>query len=321
MRAHLLTIALVISIVQAAGVYAKPDYPNKPVRLIVPFAPGGGTDIIARLLAQQLAESFKQPVIVDNRGGGGGRIGIETAVKATPDGHTMILLTAGYATNAALQKLSHDPATDVTPIGLVGETAFIVALNPSFAVRTMKELIAHEKTKPGSIQYGSAGAGGITHLASELINHMGGTGMKHVPYKGAGPALSDLLGGRIQLVLGGGPSTLPHVRAGRLRAVAVTTAKRSSAAPDIPTVGETIAGYEAPLWFAVLGPKALPKDVIGRWGNEIDRALQSPEMKKRMSSDGVTPLGGPAERFREVLQRDIGKWRKVVQAAGIRVGD
>lgn len=321
MRAHWLTTAVLAGVLHTVGAYAQPEYPSRPVRLIVPFAPGGGTDIMARLLAEQLAASFKQPVIVDNRGGGGGRIGIETAASATPDGYTMILLTAGYATNAALGKLAHDPMKDVTPIGLLGETAFVLALHPSFGAHSVKALIAREKESPGSIQYGSAGAGGITHLATELINHMAGIAMKHVPYKGAGPALTDLLGGRIQLVLGGGPSTLPHVRAGRLRGVAVTTAKRSNAVPDIPTVGESIPGYEAPLWFAVLGPKALPKAVVTRWGSEIDGALSSPGMKKRMTNDGVQALGGGAERFREVLQRDIAKWRKVVKAADIRVGD
>ena len=284
------------------------------------FAPGGGTDITARMLAQKLTESFKQTVIVDNRPGGGGIIGIESAVRANPDGYTMILLTTGYTTNAALNRLPFDPVNDVAPIGLVGETGFIVALHPSIPVKNIKELIAYDKASPGKINYGSAGTGGITHIATEHLNYMAGTKMTHVPYKGAGPALNDLLGGQIQLLLGGTTPTIPHVRANRLRGIAITSAKRSNAVPDIPTVGESVPGYEAVLWFAVLGPKALPKDIVARWNEEIDRILQLPEMKERMANDGTEPVGGSPERFREVLVRDIAKWQKVVKIANIKPG-
>jgi len=320
MRTHWLMTAFVVLFLQAAGVYAQQNYPNKPVRLIVPFAPGGGTDIIARMLAQKLTESFKQTVIVDNRPGGGGIIGIEAAVRANPDGYTMILLTTGYTTNAALNKLPYDPVNDVAPIGLVGETGFVVALHPSIPVKSIKELIAYDKASPGKINYGSAGTGGITHIATELLNYMAGTKMTHVPYKGAGPALNDLFGGQIQLLLAGTLPMIPHVRANRLRGIAITSAKRSNAVPDIPTVGESVPGYEAVLWFAVLGPKALPKDIVARWNKEIDRILQLPDIKERMANDGTEPVGGSPERFREVLARDIAKWQKVVKAANIKVG-
>jgi len=321
MRNHCLTTAFVLSILPAAGVFGQQDYPSKPVRLIVPFAPGGGADIMARMLGQKLGERFMQPVVVDNRGGGGGTIGIETAVRANPDGYTMILLTSGYTTNAALNRLAHDPVNDVAPIALVGETGFIVALHPSIPVKGVKDLIAYGKANPDKLRYGSAGAGGITHLATELINHMAGIRMTHVPYKGAGPALTDLLGGQIQVILGGTPPTIPHVKAKRLRGIAVTSAKRSDAVPDIPTVAESIPGYEAVLWFAVLGPKALSRDIVARWNKEIDRILQLPEVKARLADGGVEPLGGSPARFGEVLRRDIAKWQKVVTASDIKVAN
>jgi tripartite-type tricarboxylate transporter receptor subunit TctC len=317
MRVFIAAIGLMLA---AGPAQAQQNYPTKPIRLIVPFAAGGGTDITARMLAQKLTESFKQTVIVDNRPGGGGTIGIESAVRAQPDGYTMILLTTGYTTNAALNKLAYDPVNDIAPIGMVGETGFVVTIHPSLPTKSVKELIAYDKVSPGKINYGSAGAGGITHIATELLNYMAGTKITHIPYKGAGPALNDLLGGQIQLLLVGMPPVMPHVRSNRLRAIAITSAKRSSTAPDIPTVGETVPGYEAVLWFAVLGPKALPKNIVTRWNKEIDRIVQLPEMKERMASDGTEPIGGSPEHFREVIKRDLAKWQKVVKTASIKAG-
>ena len=317
MRMFIAAIGLFIAVSPAQ---AQQTYPTKPIRLIVPFAPGGGTDITARMLAQKLTESFKQTVIVDNRAGGGGIIGIESAVRAQPDGYTMILVTTGYTTNAALNKLAYDPVNDVAPIGMVGETGFVVTVHPSLPTKSVKELIAYDKASPGKINYGSAGTGGITHIATELLNNMAGTKMTHITYKGGAPALNDLLGGQIQLFLAGMPPVMPHVKANRLRAIAITSARRSSTAPDIPTVGETVPGYEAVLWFAVLGPKALSKGIVTRWNKEIDRIVQLPEMKERMANDGTEPIGGSPEHFREVLKRDIAKWQKVLKTANIKVG-
>ena len=320
MRAHWVVSAFLGLLLAAGAVHAQQKYPIRPVRLIVPFAPGGGTDITARMLAQKLTESFKQTVIVDNRPGGGGTIGIETAVRASPDGYTMILLTTGYTTNAALGQLPYDPINDVAPIGLVGQTGFVVVVHPSIPIKSTRELIAYDKASPGKINYGSAGTGGITHIATEYLNYMAGTKMTHVPYKGAGPAFNDLLGGQIQLLLAGTPPTIPHLKANRLRGIAITSAKRSNALPDIPTVGESIPGFEVVLWFAVLGPKALPKDIVARWNREIDRIVQLPDMKERMANDGTEPVGGSPERFREVLVSDIAKWQKVVKIANIKPG-
>jgi tripartite-type tricarboxylate transporter receptor subunit TctC len=272
---------------------------------------------MARMLAQKLTETFKQSVVVDNRPGGGGAIGTETAVRANPDGYTMILVTASYAANAALDKLPYDPVNDVAPIALIGENGLVVALHPSVPITNMKELIAYDKANPGKLNYGSSGTGGAIHLATELFNQMAGTKMTHVPYKGLGPALNDLLGGQIQLIFGGTPQMIPQVKSNRVRGIAVTTAKRSNAVPDIPTVAETVPGYEAVQWTAVLGPKALPKDIVARWNREIDRILQLPDVKERMAGTGTEPAGASPERFREVLKRDVAKWAKVVKTGNI----
>jgi tripartite-type tricarboxylate transporter receptor subunit TctC len=303
----------------AGGVHAQQKYPTKPIRLIVPFAPGGGSDVMARILAQKLTESFGQSVIVDNRPGGSGTIGTETAVRANPDGYTMILVSVAYAANAAFHKLPYDPVNDVAPIALIDEAGFVVTVHPSLPIKSIRELIAYAKANPAKLNAGG-GTGGVVHLATELFNQMAGTKMTQVPYKGGGPALNALLGGEIQLVFGAMASTMQHLKSNRLRGIAVTTARRSNAVPDIPTVGETVPGYEALTWTAVVGPKALPKDIVARWNSEINRILQMSDVKDRMAGDGVEPAGGSPERFREVLKRDVAKWQKVVKIAGIKPG-
>jgi tripartite-type tricarboxylate transporter receptor subunit TctC len=304
----------------AGGAHAQPSYPTKPIRLIVPFPPGGGADIVARVVAQKLTESFGVSVIVDNRPGAAGMIGSEIAVRANPDGYTMILVEGGYAANATLYKLPYDPVNDVAPIALVGETGFVVTLHPSVPVKDIKELIAYDKGNPGKLHYGSGGTGSVNHLVTEFFNQTAGTKLTHVPYKGIGLALNDLLGGQIQVIFGGMPPMIPQVKANRLRGIAVTTVKRSNAVPDIPTVAETVPGYEAAQWFAVLGQKALRKDIVARWNKEIDRIVQLPDVKARMAGEGLEPAGGPPERFSEVLKRDIAKWQKVVRIGGIKPG-
>ena len=300
--------------------HAQQNYPTKPIRLIVPFPSGGPSDIVARMLAQKLTETFKQTVVADNRPGGGGTIGIETAVRANPDGYTMIIVSGRLRRKRGALQAALRPGERCTPIALIGETGFLVTLHPSVPVTSIKELIAYDKANPGKLNYGSGGTGGAIHLATELFNQMAGTRMTHVPYKGTGPALNDLLGGQIQLIFGNLPVMVPHVKSNRLRGIAVTTAKRSNALPDIPTVAETVPGYEAVTWAAVLGPKALPKDIVARWNREIDRIVQLPDVKERMAGDGMEPVGGSPERVREVLKRDIAKWQKVVKLAGIKPG-
>ena len=292
-------------------------YPTKPVRLIVPFVPGGGTDIVARAMAQKLTEAFGQSVVVDNRGGGGGTIGAETVVRAAPDGYTMIVVSGSYGTNAAIFKLPYDPINDIAPIALIGESAFMVALHPSVPAKSIKELIALAKAKPGALNYGSTGTGGITHLSTELFDMMADIKMTHVPYKGTGAALTDLLGGQIQLIFGSMPSMVPHNKSGKLRGIAVSTMKRNGAVPDMPTIAETVPGYEAVLWYACWGPKGLPKDIVTRWNSELGKAIKSPDTHERLAGEGLDPAGGPPEQFRDVLRRDIPKWIKVVKAANI----
>ena len=318
MRTCWLMAAILGLLLAAGGVHAQQRYPTKPIRLIVPFAPGGGVDIVARVMAQKLTESFGAPVVVDNRPGGGGTIGAETAVRANPDGYTMIIVSASYAANAALYKLPYDPVNDMAPIALIGETGLMVTLHPSVSATSIQELIAYDKANPRKLNYGTGGTGGVMHLSTELFNQMAGTKMTHVPYKGVGPALNDLLGGQIQLVIGTMPPTIPHVRSKRLRGIAVTTAKRANAVPGIPTVAETVPGYEVVMWYAVLGPKALSKDIVARWNTEISRIVQLPAVIERMAVDGLEPAGGSPERSREVLKRDIAKWQKVVKTANIK---
>jgi tripartite-type tricarboxylate transporter receptor subunit TctC len=297
---------------------AQGEYPTKPVRMIVPFAPGGGTDIVARVLAQKMTEQFRQQVIVDNRAGGGGTIGVETAVRATPDGYTVIIMSGSYATNAAMFKTSFDPANDILPMGLIGDTAFILVLHPGVPLKSVAELVAHAKAKPGALNYASSGTGGIAHLSGELFDLLAGTRMTHIAYKGTGPAMNDLLGGQVQMIFGSAPSTVPLVKANRLRALAVTTMKRMSALPELPTIDEAgVKGYEVVLWYGVLGPKGLPKPVVERWNSGIRMATKQPDMRERLLSEGFEIDDSPPAVFQALLRRDVAKWRKVVKDANI----
>lgn len=294
-------------------------YPTRPVRMLVPFAPGGGTDITARLIAASATAAFGQQVIVDNRAGGGGTIGAETAVRAAPDGYTVIMVSGSYGTNAALYKLPYDPVKDIQAIVMIGDTGFVLSLHPSVPAKTVPELIAYAKANPNKLNFASTGTGGITHLATELFNLMAATRMTHIPYKGTGPAIADLLGGQVQLIFGAMPASIPQVKAGKLRGIGVTTAKRVPALPDTPAIGEFVKDYEAALWYGMWGPKGLPKPVIARWNQEVARTLQTEEMKKRLAADGVEPAGGPPEQFLNAIARDVEKWKKVVKAANIKV--
>jgi tripartite-type tricarboxylate transporter receptor subunit TctC len=316
-RATLASLILAGNIA-AVGSAAAQNYPTKPIRIIVPFPPGGAPDILARMLAQKLTETFKQALVVDNRSGASGVIGTETAVRASPDGYTMLVTSGNHATSAALFKLPFEPVNDVTPILLIGEGTSLVTLYPSVPAKSIKELIAYDKANPGKLTYGSSGTGAYIHLVTELFNHMAGTRVTHVPYKGVSPALNDLLGGQIQLIFSPAASVIPHISTNRLRGIAVTTAKRSSALPDIPTVAETVPGYETVSWYAVFGPKALPKDIAARWNSEINRILQLPDVKERMAGMGMEPAGGSPERLRDVVKRDIAKWQNVVKVANIK---
>jgi tripartite-type tricarboxylate transporter receptor subunit TctC len=320
MRPYLLLTVILGPLLAGSAVHAQQKYPTKPIRVIVPFVPGGSSDVVARVMTQKLADGFGISVVADNRPGAGGTIGSEIMVRANPDGYTMLLAAGSYASNAALYKLPYDPVHDVTPIGQIGETGYLVTLNPSVSVKSIKELIAHDKASPGKLNYASGGTGSSNHLAAELFNQMAGTRMTHVPYKGTAQSISDLLGGQIQLTFGTLPLVIPLVKSNRLRGLAVTSARRSNSLPDIPTVAESVPGYDAVQWYAFLGPKALPRDIVTRWSNEIKRILNLPDIKERMAGDGVELSDGTPERFREMLKIDVEKWQKVVKLANIKPG-
>lgn len=306
---------------QIASTSSGSTYPNKPIRLIVPFAPGGGTDIIARLIGLELTETLGQPVVIDNRGGSGGIVGTSLVAKADPDGYTMGLCSLGFAYAPALYaKLPYDTEKDLAPISMVATQPFVFTTHPALAVTNMKELIAAAKAKPGQIRYGSGGAGGASHLGTELLRNITGIELVHIPYKGTGPALSAMIGGEIHMQLIGMSSVVPHMKSGRLRALAVSGAKRSAAAPDIPTAMESgIPGYVFDVWYGMLLPAKAPRAVVTRLNTEINRALKNPLLAQRFTAAGLDTAGGTPEAFEKLIRSEIPKWRKVVAAANIKV--
>jgi tripartite-type tricarboxylate transporter receptor subunit TctC len=295
-------------------------YPTKPVRLIVPFPPGGQTDVVARIMAQKMGEAFGQPVVVDNRTGAGGTIGAELGIKAPADGYTMLQISTSYTSSAALYKLTYDPLADMTPVVMLGEIANMVTVNPKGSFKTVSELIAHAKANPGKINFGSGGTGSGNHLATEQFMQMTGIRMTHVPYKGSTAGVADLISGQLQLIFSGLTGMIPHHKAGRVRGIAVTSAKRSNAMPDLPTVGETVPGYVSVSWSAIIGPKGLSKDVVARWNKEANRILQQPDVKEKMTQTGLDVVGGTPAELRQTIASDIANWKKVVKTANIQIG-
>jgi tripartite-type tricarboxylate transporter receptor subunit TctC len=296
------------------------QYPAKPVRVVIPFAPGGGSDFTGRLIAQKLSERLGTQFIVENKPGAGGNLGAQEVVKAAPDGYTVLIISASYTVNPSVYKMTFDPVNDITPIIQISGGPYVVAVHPSVPARTLAEFVALAKKDPQKLAYGSSGNGSIMHVASEYFLDSAKIKVLHVPYKGTGPALQDTIGGQVQLVFGAIPATLPHVRAGRLRALAVTTAKRVSAAPDLPTVAESgYAGYEVTNWHGLVGPKGMPQAAVERLNREINTIIQSPDMKKHMETEGLEPAGGSPARFGEILKSEAARWAKVVQQAGIKI--
>ncbi len=294
------------------------NYPAKPIRIVAPFAPGGGTDFIARVAAQKMTETLGQQVIVDNRPGAGGSLGAEIGAKAPPDGYTFTLIAGSYCVNPALYKLNFDPVNDITPVIQLSQGPFLVVVHPSLPVKTIKELVALAKAKPGGLTYASSGAGSIVHLATELFNDVVGIKMVHVPYKGTGPALTDTIAGHVQILWGSVATTLPQMKNGRLRGIAVTTAKRIPAAPDIPTILESGIKYDVILWHGLVAPKNLPRPILDRVNGDLNKILQNKEMQDKLAGDGVSAAGGTPEAFGALIKRDIDVWRRVVQKAGVK---
>jgi len=304
----------------AAGLAQSQQYPTKPVRIIAPFAPGGGTDFIARLIAQKLTERLGHQVIVENKPGAGGNLGAEFAVKSAPDGYTLLLVAGSYTVNPSLYKLSFDPVSDVTPLIQLSQGPFVVAVHPSVPANNLKELIELARRQPDKLSYASAGSGSITHLASELFLDMAKIKIVHIPYKGTGPALNDTIAGSTQLIFGSVSTTLQFIKSGRLRGLAVTTPRRISALPDLPTVAEAgVPGYEVVLWHGLVAPKGVPRPIVDRLNREANEVLKAKDMGDLLATDGVAPAGGTPEQFRAVIKADIERWRGVVKQANIKV--
>lgn len=318
MKTVLLLIAAALASAVAPGAWSQ-GYPSKPIRLLIPFAPGGGTDILARLIGPQITETFGQPIVIENRPGGGGTVGAGIAARAEPDGYTLIVVSGSYGANGALYDLPYDPVTGIQPIILIGVTPLVVTMNPAVPIKSVKELITYAKANPGKLNYGSAGTGGLGNLAGELFKLEAKVQMTHVPYKGTGPVMTALLSGEVQTSFSSMVPSIPHVKAGRLRAIAVTTPKRSRALPEVPTVGETVPGYDVTHWYGIWGPKGLPRKIVVRWNQEVGKVLRTDAMQKWLAKEGLEAAGGPPEEFRDRLKSDIEKWKWVVREAKISV--
>lgn len=298
--------------------FASSDYPNRPVKLIVPFTPGGSTDIVARHIADKLRESLGQPFVIENKPGAGGTIGIDLVAKSPPDGYTIGFVPGAHAINASLYKsLPYDTLRDFAPVIHVANVATMVVVHPSVPAKNIEDLIRMAKDKPGSVTFASAGAGTVTHMTGELFKIKSHVNLMHVPYKGSSHALRDLLGGQVQVMFANFPGTLQHVQAGKLRALAVNGAKRSPLLPDVPTVAESgVPGYEANTWFGVLAPAGTPKAIVARLNQEIAKAVRSPDIQAFLSAEGGEATAGSPEEFATFLRADVQRWAEVVKAAG-----
>jgi tripartite-type tricarboxylate transporter receptor subunit TctC len=295
-------------------------YPNRPIRLIVPFAPGGGTDIAARAIAQKLSEALGQQMIVDNRPGAGTVIGTELAAKSNPDGYTLVQCSTSLSINPSLRsKLPYDALRDFVTITQVVSEPYLVVTHPAFPAQSIKELLALAKAKPGQLTFGSPGTGTGGHFAGELFKLLSGADLIHIPYKGNGPALTDLLGGQINLLFATILPALPHVKSGKLRAIAVSTMRRSSLLPDLPAVAEAgVPGYDSGSWNGLLAPASTPKEIVARLNRESVRILHAPEMRERLAHEGAEAIGNSPAEFTVFIKSETAKWAKVVKAAGIK---
>jgi len=299
-----------------------PAYPTKPIRIVVPFPPGGATDILARDVAQKLSEAWGQQVIVDNRPGAGGNIGSELVAKAAPDGYTLEMGTVGtHAINASLYaKMPYDHIRDFVPVILVAGVPNVLVVNPSVPVNSVQELIAYAKANPGKLNFASSGSGTSIHLSGELFKVMAGVQMTHVPYKGSAPAVQDLIGGQVQLMFDNLPPSLPQIKAGKLRALAVTSATRAPALPDTPTIAEAgLPGFEASSWFGLLAPAGTPPAIVAKLNAEVAKWLATPEAREKLARQGANAAGGTPEDFAKHIAAETAKWAKVVKDSGAKV--
>ena len=310
--------AFLCLLVFSLGVHAQ-DYPSRPIRILIPAAPGGTTDLLARLVAAKLQEALKQPVLAENRASASGVVAADATAKAAPDGYTLMLAYHQHTINGALgAQLPYHPVNDFTPITQLTRAGLLLVVNPASPPKTLQEFIEWTKKQSGSLNYGSAGLGSGGHLAGELYKQMAGVKAEHIPYKGSGPSLVDLLAGRYDYSFAGMQAAHPHVRAGKLRGLAVTAPQRVAAMPDVPAVAEVLPGYEFVGWYGVVGPAHLPAPIVSRLHGELVRILAQADVKERILADGSEPVGNSAAQFGEFLNRDLAKWTKVVKQSGAK---
>ena len=318
----LMPVALLAASLLSMPLQAATAFPTKPIRIIVAYTPAGTTDILARAIGQKMSENWGQPVIVDNRPGAAGNIGTEVAARANPDGHTLVMGTAGtHGINVSLyRKLGWHPVNDFAPVSLSAMVPNIMVVNNALPVKNVREFLAHVKANPGKLSYGSPGNGSTAHLSMELFKSMTGSNIVHIPYKGSAGVLADVMGGQIAVTIDNMPPYLPQVKAGKIRALAVSTTKRSAAVPDLPTIAEAgVPGYDSGSWFGLLAPAKTPKAVVEQLSAESARILKLPEVSKRISELGAEPVGSTPEQFAELIKTEIAKWAKVIKDANVEL--
>jgi tripartite-type tricarboxylate transporter receptor subunit TctC len=315
------SVAIALALVGVIAPAAAQDYPNRPITLVVPFPPGGSTSIVARIVGEKMGEMLGQQMVIDNRGGAGGTIGTRAVAKSTPDGYTILL---GYTGTLAIgptlyNNVGYDPRKDFAPIGLIGHAPNSLVLHPSFAPRSVKELVDYAKANPGKVNYGSAGVGTVSHVSGVYFANAAGIQLTHIPYKGTGPALADLLGGHIPMAFAPIPATHANVAEGKLRGLAVTSGKRSSLLPDVPTIAEAgVPGFEASLYYGIVAPAGTPRPIVDKLNQVLRAALASDDVRKRLSTDGAEPTPGSPDEYAAFIDRDETKWSKVVKDSGAK---
>lgn len=312
----LFAVALVFTLTASAQ-----DYPNKPIRFVVPYPPGGGTDVIARILQERLSQAFGQPIIIENRGGAGGAIGTDAVSKSAPDGYTFLFTLSSHTINPLLYKLNYDVERDFVPVSMIVSVPQLIAAYPGDPARTLQDMVAAARKNPGKYSFASVGNGTPSHIAGELLKLKTGIDMAHIPYKGGGPAVTDTLAGQVPFLFVTAPAALSHVRGGRLRALAVTTLKRSPAAPEIPTVAEALGlpDYEVDSWYAMFAPAKTPPAIVARMQKEVARIVRLPEIKQKLLEQGGDAIGGTSEELDKVVRAEIKRWTEVIRDAKIKL--
>jgi len=317
---RLLAVSICSIAAGAGGIAQAADYPTRPVKWLVPYPPAGTTEVLARIIAQWLTEKMGQSFVIENKPGAGNNLGTEAVVNAPPDGYTMLLVNPANGINATLYKnLNFNLIRDIAPVAGIVRTPNVMEVTPSFPARTVAEFIAYCKANPGKINMASSGSGTSVHLSGELFKSMTGCQMLHVPYKGAGPALTDLMGGQVDVIFDNLPSSVGHIKGGKIRALAVTSQEREPSMPQLPTIAETVPGYEATAWFGIGMPKGTPKEIIDKVNAEVNRALADPKMRERLAELGGKPIAGTPEDFGKVIAAETAKWEKVVISSGAKV--